>query len=526
MQAGGRNPERPGVRAKALVRAAFVLCAVGGFSGGVLAQNGGGTAPQSSPGTQRKFPSDQFDEAYAEFNKGSPERARKQFEAIVDGGVLANLDLRRQHATFNCLAILALRANDRPRAREYSVRSTSLAGAAATDWLVRFGIAHDTQDGHDVVLSLLTIARQWPASLTSVDARVIYSAATWTDGTPELASAHYDLMRALFDSKWQQKYVGEPSSLWFQLVQLHLERGERDAALAVAARVTSPEALVRMRADKRFDALRAANPQRFDVQAAVEAELKLTREQVARSPDVLEPVMVLAQQLILAHRYAEALQLLDAALKRAASLTAETKPYVDGGRYFPWLLDNRARALVGLGRFDEAVRQRVEASRLQEQGQDNVSQMINLGWLYVELRRPTEALEALRKVGTPSNHGRAEIEGVRLRAALQLHDQSAAQEALEYLRAHGKEDVDSFQSALLAAGAMDEAADLMVQRLSKVESRTGALWALQDFAGGTDTPTSAEQRARWQQLRSTARVVAALESVGRVERYSLLRPEW
>ena len=513
-------------RARTLARAAFVFWAAGCVAGAALAQGKEGAAREPSAGDKREFPSDTFDRAYAEFTKGAPESARKQFEAIVNGGILASLDLRRQHRTFNSLAILAARDNDRPKAREYAARSTALTGAGAEDWLVRAGVADAAQDWQDAVVSLTTVARQWPASLSTVDPRYIYKFATLNGTKPDLASAHYTLLRALFESKWQQKYVGEPSSLWFELVRLHLDRGERSEAAAVAARVTAPDALIRMRADRSFDALREGNPRLFDVDAAVEAELEFTREQVARSPNALEPVNLLAFRLLFAHRNAEALQVLDAALKRAASLTAESKPYVDAGRNFPWVLDYRARALEGLGRFDDAVKQRVEAGVLQEQGAQNVSQTINLGWLYVELRRPTEALEALRRVGTPSEHGRAEIEAVSLRAALQIHDQRAVQEALDYLRAHRAEDVNTLQSALIEAGAIDEAADLMVERLTKPESRSNALWAMQDFVGGAVTPTSVERDAHWQQLRSTARVIAAVERVGHVERYKLLRMEY
>ena len=110
---------------------------------------------------------------------------------------------------------------------------------------------------------------------------------------------------------------------------------------------------------------------------------------------------------------------------------------------------------------------------------------------------------------------------MKVLAAVQTHDQRSLQESLDYLRAHRNEGMETFQWALLDAGAIDEAADLIVERLNDIGSRPGALWALQDLAPQPDTPLAVERRARLGQLRSTARVVAALERVGRSESYPL-----
>ena len=515
----GGESAQAGFRVGAVVRAAFVLLAmVSGVSYCAQAQN----APQvQAPRAQPGSPGAQFDEALADYRNRSWDSARTKFQAIVDGGLLNGLDARQRHQTLNLLAYLAMNVKDRRQAHDYAVQSTSATDAIGDDWLARLAVADTFRDPDDAIVALTMLVRKWPATLFVVDARYIYRYASFSGDTPQRREAHYALLRALFETRWKPKYVGEPSVLWVELIRLHLERGDRNAAAAVLERVDAPDALINMRADRRFDALREVNPRRLDVAAAIEAEIKFAREQVARAPNSLEPITILAVRLLQARRYAEALEVLDAALKRAASLTAESKPFTDTGEFFVWVLDYRARALIGVGRFDDAVRQRVEASSLQELGAQNVSQAINLGWTYVELHRPVEALEALRRVGTPSGHGRVEIEGVKVLAAVQTHDQRGLQESLDYLRAHRNDGMETFQWALLDAGAMDEAADLMVERLNDVGLRAGALWALQDLAPGPDTPLAVERRARLQQLRSTARVVAALERVGRTERYPL-----
>jgi tetratricopeptide (TPR) repeat protein len=514
------SPVRPGLHTRVSVRAAFVLCAVGGFAGGVLAQSNSGAASPSPRTEPREFPSDKFDKAFAEYRKGASESARRQLEAIVDGGALDSLDLRRQHMALDALAELAMRDHDSARARAYAVRSTSLRGAIPNDWFMRGNVAVDARDWDDAILVLTTVARQWPSGFAAMDSQYVFFIAREAAVEPKRAAARYALLRALFDAGWQAKYIGPPSGLWFDLARLHLDHGDRSAAAAVLERITDPESIVRMRADRRFDALREANPGRFDVAAAAEAQLRFAREQMARAPDVLRPVTLLASRLMYSGRYAEALELAETAIKRAKSPTAETNPYIDGGEQFPWLLDVKAQALFGLKRFDEAVRQRVEASMLQERGQQNVSQTINLAGLYSRLGRPVDALKTLREVGTPSEFGRMQAEGVRLEAAVQLHDQQAVEEALSYMRAHRLEALSTFQGALLTAGATEEGANLMVERLADEDQRSDALLSLQDFELRAETSASIERDGQWQKLKEIPRVKAAIERVGRVERYS------
>ncbi len=505
---------------QALVRASVLLCGVAGLAGVALAQSSGSTARPPDRTEKHEFPSDKFDKAYADLTKGAAESARKQFEAIVDDGTLGSLDLRRQHMTFNALAQLAMEDRDNARARVYAVRSTSLSGASANDWFMRGNVAVRAQDWDDAILVLTTVARQWPTGIAAMDAQYILFIARQSAVERKRAPARYELLRALFDANWQPKYIGQPSSLWFDLARMHLDHGDRSAAAAVLERVTDPASVIRMRADRRFDALREANPDRFDVAATTEAQLRFARDQVARAPDALRPVTVLAAELMHLGRHAEALELAEAAIKRAKSPTAETKPYIDGGEQFPWLLDVKAQALFGLGRFDDALRQRVEASLLQERGAQNVSQTINLAGLYTLLRRPVDALNTLREVGTPSEFGRMQAESVRLAAAVQLNDQRAVQEALSYMRAHRLEALDTFEAALVTAGAMEEAANLMVERLADQDQRSDALLSLQDFPPGAKTPTSTERSAQWRSLKKVPRVMAAIERVGRVESYS------
>lgn len=526
MAISGRQPMRRMLVAPVIPRVAswLVLCATVWGSSGALAQCSDGAERPWPRGAQINSAADAFDDAHTDFRRGASTSARAKFEAIVQNGMLDRLDSRRQHATLDCLARLAILGDDGVRAHAYAVRSTSLSGAMVGDWFVRFDAARSAQKWDDAMLALTTVARQWPASLGVPDIDYVLSIIEKSKREPRFASVRYTLLRELFDAGWRVKYIGEPNGLWFDLALMHIERGNGVEAATVIRRVTSAEAVIRMRADRRFDSLRDGNPLRFDVMAAVEEELNFAREQVARAPDALEPVNLLAAHLLDVGRHAEALELVDKAISRAAGPTAESKPYTDGGSEFPWLLDAKARALLGLRRFDEAVRQRVRASILQEHGHQNVSQTINLASLYAELHRPVDALKTLRDVGRPSDFGRMQLEGIRLQAAVQIPDQPAIEESLSYLRAHRADALDTLESALMDAGAMEEAADLMIERLADPEWRSDALLSLQTFDRRPDTPSSAERRTRWQRLQTTPRVAAAIERVGRTEHYDLA--EW
>ncbi len=331
------------------------------------------------------------------------------------------------------------------------------------------------------------------------------------------------LLTALFKARWTVPNAGEPSALWSEFALLLLEGGDVELAREVAQRVTAPEPLVAMHADARFDELTAADSGRFDVAAAVVAEIVRAQEQARSSPDLIAPILLLGHALAASNRCAEALQVVDAAIARAAGPTAEERPYRDAGENLVWLLDLRARHLACLGRWEEAVRQRSQAGILTERGGPNTSQVINLAHLLVTVGRAADGLRALEAVGPMSEYGRMEETWARLRAHAQLGNAEAVRTALAYLEEHRYVSLDVYLDALVDAGEIEKTAELLIELLADGRARTGILVRLQRYAESPLTPVGVERKARWGSLVVRPDVRAAIARVGRLDTYPFLR---
>jgi hypothetical protein len=80
------------------------------------------------------------------------------------------------------------------------------------------------------------------------------------------------LLQALYGAHWKLKWEIEPSTAWRDLTLLLLGKARLAEAHEVASHVTDVYVLIAMRADRRFDAVIAANQPQFDIEAASERE--------------------------------------------------------------------------------------------------------------------------------------------------------------------------------------------------------------------------------------------------------------
>ena len=237
----------------------------------------------------------------------------------------------------------------------------------------------------------------------------------------------------------------------------------------------------------------------------------------------MQAVADLSYAMLAMRRYAEALTLTDSALQQAAAAEPGHEPFSDAKRYLNWIMDNRARALHALGRWDEEVEQLRRASRLPEEGGVNVSQAINLGDSYCNLGRPKEALAAIAEVGEVSSYGRMQLEAVKHMAAIELGDTQAADHALGYLRSHQSDAPRTFTETLVRAGASEEASASFIARLNDPTLRNAALIDAQTYMEPPAPPDEMKWRAQWEELLARPEVKAAILKVGRIERFSLAR---
>lgn len=443
--------------------------------------------------------------------------AREALEDILDGPSFKQLDRARRDSALSAAAIAAAAAQDPARAHELAVRLVELDRAAVRNWMFRFDFALEAGHIDDALASVTRIVEQWPERAARISQSRLYEVVHAANRLPS-SDAKLRLLSGLFDMRWRSPYSGEPSDLWRELALVLVERGRLNEAGAVVARITAPGVLVRIRADRRFDALTTTSPELFDVPAAIAREIARLEAEVRAAPDFIEPINYLANALEANNRCDEALALIDKAIARASGSTAEEHPFRDSGSMLTWLLDHRARVLECLGRRDEALQRRIRAAQLTENGGSNTSQALNLAHALADRERPAEALEVLEAVGPMSGYGKTVEQSARLKVYLQLGNDQGVQAALAYLSDHRDDSLPNYQWALVKVGQLDAAAALLIRRLEDVSTRVDALEDLQRY-GEQGKPTDETDVG----LLDRTDVRAAIDRVGRIESYPYLR---
>jgi hypothetical protein len=97
---------------------------------------------------------------------------------------------------------------------------------------------------------------------------------------------------------------------------------------------------------------------------------------------------------------------------------------------------------------------------------------------------------------------------------------------MAYLKEHRKDDIATWQRALLRHGDLDAAAALLVERLNAPDWRNQALVGMQHYARRPQTAVMKTLDQRWNAVTSRPEVQAALANVGRVERFDVVAPAY
>lgn len=445
--------------------------------------------------------------------------AAAAFGSAIQSSGFARLPEEERYQTLLLAGQIAEDTGKHQAAHVLLVQASESSKADSLAWHSRLAAAFYLQDYRDSAECVTAIARRWPDTLGQINDQAIYAIEGSLDADQAQTGQQQRLLQALFDAKWTDD-DGEPSQFWRDLTRLLLKKGDMDGATMVAGRIRSARVALSMRVDKRFDPITQANPSAYDVDRLVAAEIAAARAQTRVDPGELRPWVLLQGLLLDTLQYDEALAIADDIIARVRNGQG-TSIYSDFNDEYPWLLDRRANTLEGLGRWDEAVRQRELAARRPEGGVMNVSQVINLGALYANLQRSEDALDAVSEVGPMSAFGRMQLESVRLQATLQQGDETAAARHMAYLREHRTDAIAAWGDALLLQGDLDAAADVLVERLRSDRWLTDALVEMQQYADVRRAPADAERLERWRAMLAKPKVLAALDKVGRIERFNL-----
>jgi len=477
--------------------------------------------PVRTVGTERRA----MQQAFAKIRASDFEGADEELQEVIGSKSFDLLEPQEQNSALYTAGMLAIELKDLKRAHALLVRSSNMPVADAEDWHGRLRAAFALDDMQDAVLSLTTIAQRWPETLQEVRDRAVFRVTSEARKLPRGEEHWLTLAEALYRAKWKLGNHGEPSALWHDLTLYYIDHKAWDRATEVAAHITSPQILIALRADKRFDRVVTANPLIADIDHAAALEIEALQAATANEPRSLETLNELAYALFKSNRYDEALKLSDDALGRIQAGGATAPPFDDVDDQLNWAMDSRARALYALGRWDEAIAQWVHAAELSEHGSDNVSQAINLGDLYCELDRPRDALRAVAVVMEVSSYGRMQLESVRHAATVEMKAATEAARALTYLREHQAESPGTYQWALVVANDEEAGAHLLISRLEDPKLRSDALLDVQGYTDPLAPPRAMEWRTRWATLIARPDVQAAIAKVGRVEHYNIGSPD-
>jgi tetratricopeptide (TPR) repeat protein len=448
-------------------------------------------------------------------------QAQSTVAPLLEEREFQHLAADQRHRALHLAAAAALGARDVPKARSLVERACALPQTEPHDWYLRIAAAEAAQDETDAARSLTVLATRWPTRLPALyDAGGTLAQAVEALHDYGSDQDRYVVLSALFDGR----FAGEPdeaSTWWRDLALLQLERGERTAALKTLGRVSDPYVAVSVEADRRFAPLRESLAGELSVPDIARWTIAFFAQQANTRPEQLEPRVQLATHLNNSLRFQDALLITEDAIERAEEHGPAT--YRDYDSRFAEIQGLRAQALYSLGRWEAAVEQLQRAADTTRSGEPNVGELIDLASSYVELGRPEDALKTLQRLSAGDLTARGSMEAARVRcwAAVQQHDASARDAALDYLRTHRHDYLPDYQEALLIAAEDSEAAQLLIERLGDARTRSDALLAVQEYGPETLPPLVVAEQQRWRALLARPDVQQAIGQVGVVGRYPL-----
>jgi tetratricopeptide (TPR) repeat protein len=466
--------------------------------------------------TDMQFYRQRIAEAQSLFAAGRYARAHQVFPGLISDPRFGDIPESDKRLVLSAAAWSAVKNDRLDDARALYTRAIDLGSDDPDDFYRLSTIQFELGNLDASAKALTGLVERWPELLVNLDASLIYQLIFRTE---HISQERLELMQALFYANWDGAGVSA-SSAWHQLALLHVERGDHEAARAVIRRIDGPNQLIALRSDRRFDALLDSDSWRANVQLAAMRQVERLRDHAASKADRLQPRVQLTYAMLTVGMHHEVIALVDEAIAAIATAANGAKPFIDIEEQV-WLMNNRAIALRRLGRLDDALLELRRASHLGESGDVNVSQTLNLGQFYCKLGQPDAALAAISAAGSMSGYGKMVQTGVRHCAALQQQDVKAASEALAYLKKHRKDSQVIYLEALIAAGQLDHAAQVVIQLLDSPFERAELLTWMQEYMRPSPLPGEMRTLALRSELLARSDVQDTIERVGRIASYGV-----
>jgi tetratricopeptide (TPR) repeat protein len=477
--------------------------------------------PQSPAAQAARRLSQSIEEAQTLYDRSDRDDAGRILDAAMRDPGFGALPAKDRRLAWAVLARIDMSAQRYDRAAERLARANAADDSDPDIWYW-LAMVEDARGKPDAAARAFTeLAERWPELLANVEPREIYRLQSRLG---EGSQARVDFLQTLFDAKWDDP-TGDASALWHLLALMRLERGEPEAARAAMRRIVHPDLVVSMRSDRRFDAVVDRDAWAFNAERAATRAVEAMREKTEARPNDLDAKVQLSYALLDAGDHEGVMRLVDAVLASNADAGRETT----GGHaertpaQHAWLLNNRAVALYRLGRTQEAIADMERARRLPTGDGPNVSQTLNLGEFHCALGRAADAKRMADAVegGHVSAYGRMFQARLRLCAAWLSQDANGMKRAFAAIRKGRARSEEIHLDALVMLGRLDEAAQALIALLDAPRERADILPTLQRYRNVAPTPTLARLRAQREALLSRDDVKAAIERVGRRERYEV-----
>ena len=454
---------------------------------------------------------------------GEYSSADKVLARVIAADGFQALEGAHQHLALQLGAATALQLHDPQRGFSLIKRACEMPQTDGLDWYLRVRAANIVRDSTDAAMALTVLAQRGPQLLARLQDDAALDPAMNALGNYGSDADRYRVLSALFTAYFPTEPESS-SGWWGDLALLQLMRGERATAIATLGRVTNPYVVISIEADKRFDPIRSQIENRLNVEEITRRAIDTAARRVQHNPDMLEPMLHLANLLDVSLRFEAVLRVAEVAIDRQEAQGRSV--YTDYDKRYVGILDYRAEALFNLGRWDAAVEQLQTAAAMAQSGGPNVAQVIDLANLYADLGRPQESLATLQRLkpATASAFGDMQAELVKLYALVQLRDIKSANESLRFLSDHRGDSLGVYQEALLVADRKDEAARLLISRLADPRLRADALVVVQQYSEGTLPPWMLQEDQLWRALLERQDVKQAIARVGTVRRYPLTQP--
>lgn len=456
--------------------------------------------------------------AEADYRQGAHARACRRLPRLAADARLAALSTEERRALLSMTA-RALSTCDRA-SEAIAHLQRAIREVSEVDDVYRLSILAHRQKQY--VLSLeayLDYIGRWPEAADEHDVPHVWALYRALADRP---AQQRRLLQALFDARFDDP-TGDSSAMWFQLARLHLEAGDVDGARAAAGRIIAADPIVRMRIDRRFDAIVDRTTFTFDPSLRARQAVDALRTKAEARPRDLAVWVQLTYAMLTAGDHAGAIdtatRLIDAS--DDAPVKGEKSKAYESLDHRVWLLNNRAIALYRLGRPDEAVADLERAIAFDPEQGPNVNQTLNLGTLRCYMGRPRDAVEGVASVKGMSTYGELVQAMVLLCAAVQRDDRTQAASTLAFFRRHRDEHPEMLLHGLIWTGQLAEAERIYRRMLDDPALRADALMLAQSFVPSPPQPGRRAYDRHRDALFARPGVQAAIDAVGRVERFAI-----